>query len=184
MDSHITRGFVVSLGFLISQPVLAGEVLRFSPSHGGHGIDGCAFFDMSGDANGFGWTQFGVEVDRATLELIGRVSRSHSSLAPQAVTFEIGNNQKNFLSVTLADRGEHIASERFSSEQMENVLFAVAQEKDVWMRIDSGSGRLSEPKTMKVLASTKEVSSCVEHLKGEIAEERALRAAGGVSTRF
>jgi hypothetical protein len=184
MNWNLGRRVLASIGFLISQPALAGDVISFSPSGGEHGIDQCAFVNIGSDDKGITWTEFGIAVDHTTLELTGMGRRTESALGSGELPFRIGTGRHILLSIPLAHRSGHIASGRVSSQQMEKVLLSVAREKNIWISIDSSLGQTVEPRSMAVSGSEKAVTSCVAQLKRELADERALRASGGISTRF
>lgn len=115
---------------------------------------------------------------------MGRVRLRQDGISPGRHVLEIGVGPQALVTVTLDAKDTGTATGHLPGEQMEELLHSFVRQNTLWMRIDATTGWTVAQTSLKVVGKENEVSSCLSILKRELAEERALRAAGGMSDRF
>jgi hypothetical protein len=186
MRSTIAGYALLGAMYCIMQPAAAQDRLNFWTSGGEHGIDECVFVTMptEKDFMTFGRLTFGVTVDRRKLELVGTVRLRQDDASSGPWRLKLGFGRQTALNVSLPSKDGKAARADLASDAMEDVLRAVMRQPTLWIRIQDANGRTVEQSTFDVGANEAEVASCLSVLKRDLAQERALRAAGGISDRF
>jgi hypothetical protein len=165
----------------IGQAACAAERLSFWPSGGDHGIDACVFTTMPspGDPAMFGRLLIGVAADTATLDLVGIVKLRHDGAAPAPRLLELGAGAETLLSVPLNPTGVHTVRATMPAGPAQDLMGSLLHREGLWLRID---GAAAQP--VAVGGTAPQVTSCIATLERDLAEERAARARGDVTTAF
>jgi hypothetical protein len=181
MGRIITRLVVSSAAFCIGQAAWAGDRLSFWPSGGDHGIDACVFTTMPSpeEPAGFGRLLVGVAADTATLEPVGIVKLRHDGAAPGPRLLELGAGAETLLSVPLNPTGAHTVRATMPAGPARDLMGSLLQRTGLWLRIDGAAAR-----PVAIGGTEQQVTSCIVALERDLADERAARARGDLTTSF
>jgi hypothetical protein len=165
----------------IGQQAGAAERLLFWPSGGDHGIEACVFTTMpsSEDPINFGRLIIGVAADTTTLEPVGIVKLRHDGAAAGPGRLELGAGLDTVLDVTLRPTGARTVRGSMPAGPTKDLMRSLLHRKGLWLRIDGAAA-----KPVDVGGTEPQVTSCIATLERDLAEERAARARGDVTTAF
>ena len=181
MATMTSRLLAFGAACCMSGAACAAEHLVFWPSAGDHGIDACVFMTMpsAGDIAGFGRLLVGVAADTSTLDLAGIVKLRHDGAAPAPRLLELGAGAETLLSVPLKSTGAHTVRATMPAGPAKDLMGSLLHRKGLWLRIDGAAAKPAD-----VGGTAPQVTSCVATLERDLAEERAARARGDVTTAF
>jgi hypothetical protein len=175
------RLFAFGAACCIGGAACAAERLAFWPSGGDHGIDACVFTTMPSpeDPAGSGRLLVGVAADTATLELVGIVKLRHDGAAPGPRLLELGAGAETLLNVPLNPTGAHTVRATMPAGPAKDLMGSLLHRTGLWLRIDGAAAR-----PVAIGGTEQQVTSCIAVLERDLADERAARARGDLTTSF